>query len=554
MQWEEDEEDEILASKGTRIPEEKRYNQGRPTNAQHHGRREFPVFEDTFAKRLGRRRSTSAMRGRPLERTIGFSSVVAKAVEPSKRTSLEEIPKSSRRNEVPKVDKKWCAWPCSCDLHSAAHRAKSCGQPISKQSTTKASNVKETKSLGALLSRKIFRPNNNPTVVSYPAWEDEWALFREQHELEMRQMKQMYMGLQEICLELKRMGSQKEDASAGSSSRRHSSESLDSKVGGGTHLGLHSTKHDVSKNHAPKARGNGYHHKPSKRATSAPRTRVNWDTGLSKENSMHVRVPYGTSWYCPTAALFEEIIQVERVYIRNFVAALIKYEDDRFHSTSADTVLFDDNHGGDSLHDTIVRFLPKASFAKPWHLKYGIEAWLSRIVFKEFGKASLVNKAEERGQDARTRRNESWAEFQRLSLLGPVDAINPEGEVYCAEFHVFCNRKFDTLQKELRWHEEWPDSLVKDFLEAMKHVWRAHKLALAFDPIASLFVVKPAAQLDVKFMEPLETLTIFQTDSSHSPNSSKVEFLVNPGFIILKRIIKCQVYLSPDESSFQDSP
>lgn len=153
----------------------------------------------------------------------------------------------------------------------------------------------------------------------------------------------------------------------------------------------------------------------------------------------------------------------------------------------------------------------------------------------------------ERGLDARVRRNDSWAEFQRLSLLGPIDAINPEGEVYCAEFHVFCNRKFDTLQKELKWREEWPDTLVKDFLEAMKHVWRAHKLALAFDPIASLFIVKPAAQFDVKFMEPLETPTVFQTDG-FSPYSPQVGFLVNPGFIILKRIIKCQVYLSPEES------
>lgn len=163
----------------------------------------------------------------------------------------------------------------------------------------------------------------------------------------------------------------------------------------------------------------------------------------------------------------------------------------------------------------------------------------------------------ERGQDARIRRNDSWTEFQRLSLLSPVDAINPEGDVYCAEFHVFCNRKFDTLQNELKWQEEWPDNLVKDFLEAMKHVWRAHKLALAFDPIASLFVVKPAAQFDVKFMEPLETMpTIFRSShDSFSPHCPQVGFLVNPGFIILKRIIKCQVYLqSPEDESFQDSP
>lgn len=180
------------------------------------------------------------------------------------------------------------------------------------------------------------------------------------------------------------MGSRKDDAS-GSSSRRQSTESIDSRVDGDTLLGQ--SKRNAARNHAPHIRENGQH-KPNRRAKSAPRTRVNWDTGLTKENSMHVRVPYGTSWYCPTAALFEEIVQVERVYIRNFVAALIKYEEDRF--STGDIVI---EEKGDSLRDVIVRFLPKANFAKPWHLKYGIEAWLSRIVFKEFGKSS-VNKSE----------------------------------------------------------------------------------------------------------------------------------------------------------------
>lgn len=229
------------------------------------------------------------------------------------------------------------------------------------------------------------RQNNNPTLVSYPAWEDEWALFREQHELEMKQMKQMYMGLQEICLELKRMSSYKDDGASGSSSRRQSTESIDNRVDG------QSKKHATT-NHAPHVRENG-HHKPNRRAKSAPRTRnVNWDTGLTKENSMHVRVPYDTSWYCPTAALFEEIVQVERVYVRNFVAALIKYEEDRLNSTRAGNIVFQQNLGN-SLRDVIVRFLPNTSFSKPWHLKYGIEAWLSRIVFKDFGKAS-VSKSE----------------------------------------------------------------------------------------------------------------------------------------------------------------
>jgi hypothetical protein len=40
---------------------------------------------------------------------------------------------------------------------------------------------------------------------------------------------------------------------------------------------------------------------------------------------------------------------------------------------------------------------------------------------------------------------------------------------------------------------------------------------------------------------------LLQTDSL-SPFTPQVGFLVNPGFIVLDRIIKCQVYLAPDVS------
>lgn len=95
MQWEDDEEDEIQASKATKFFEEKRHNQGRPINVQQHRRKELPVYEDSFTKRLGRR-SISAMRERPLERSNGLSTISARTVEPTKRASIDGIPKSCK--------------------------------------------------------------------------------------------------------------------------------------------------------------------------------------------------------------------------------------------------------------------------------------------------------------------------------------------------------------------------------------------------------------------------------------------------------------------------
>lgn len=149
----------------------------------------------------------------------------------------------------------------------------------------------------------------------------------------------------------------------------------------------------------------------------------------------------------------------------------------------------------------------------------------------------------ERVRGAQARRY-AWEEFQRLSLLCPVDAIH-RGEDDCESFRQFCNAKFRTIQNELKWLEDWPDDLVTDLLEVSKHVWRAQHLALAFDPVAAHFSVKTSDKFNVRLMEPLETPTdFFQNDSL-----TQVGFLVNSGYIVLDRIIRCQVCLVPEYSS-----
>ena len=114
---------------------------------------------------------------------------------------------------------------------------------------------------------------------------------------------------------------------------------------------------------------------------------------------------------------------------------------------------------------------------------------------------------------------------------------------------MYCNRKFQAIHDELLWWDEWPDHLVEEFLEAMKQVWRAHKLALAFDPPASQFSIKSQTSFDIKFMDPLEV----STKSEDDDYSSQVGFIVNPGFIVMDRIIKSQVYLAPKDSLESDS-
>ena len=102
----------------------------------------------------------------------------------------------------------------------------------------------------------------------------------------MKQMKEMYMSLQEICQELKRMGSHREDASGVSSRHQSVSEAVDSRVDRAPVLGQ-SRRHETL-NYASYLRENGPH-QPNRRAKSVPKSRVNRDSGFTKGNSVYVQ-------------------------------------------------------------------------------------------------------------------------------------------------------------------------------------------------------------------------------------------------------------------------
>lgn len=116
---------------------------------------------------------------------------------------------------------------------------------------------------------------------------------------------------------------------------------------------------------------------------------------------------------------------------------------------------------------------------------------------------------------------------------------------HCMSFHLFCKAKFDILRNELNWLEDWPDDLVKILLEASKHVWRAQHLALAFNPVASSFLVKASQKFDARLMEPLEIPPFVQANSL-LPSTNQSRFVVFPGYFVLDRIVKCQVCLASD--------
>lgn len=274
-----------------------------------------------------------------------------------------------------------------------------------------------------------------------------------------------------------------------------------------------------------------------RRARSVPRVRTATTQSTQqpppRDLSGSVNLFFRSPWTDTTAALFDEIVQVQKTFLRSFCQSLAK------HREASDSPA---HH--DAVSALVARLLPHTSFAKPWHLKYAVEAWVNRLVLGDFGTESY---------GLATPVASAWEEYQRLALLSPSDAINPASRnagLYHESFHMFCNRKFQAIHDELQWWEEWPAALVEEFLEAMKHVWRAHKLAFSFDAPAAIFCVKTSTAFDPKYMAAV--LEVSQFDSSAF--SSKVGFMVTPGFLVHGQVIKSQVYLMPKVGRLICSP
>jgi hypothetical protein len=360
----------------------------------------------------------------------------------------------------------------------------------------------------------------------------------------MNEMKQMYSALQSMCQEIKTITGLQPQGGGSSppvakalfnESDPNGAASLDSPPP--------ATRPPKEVASEKKARPEKKPLVTPRRARSVPRARsfTSQSTPQQRDLSASVNLFFRSPWTDVTAALFEEIVQVQKTFLRSFCQSLAKHREASLDSAPNPNPNPKDH---DVVSSLVARLLPHTSFAKPWHLKYAVEAWVNRLVLGDFGTESYG--LEEPVPSA-------WDEYQKLALLSPSDAINPactKAGLYHESFHMFCNRKFQAIHDELQWWEEWPATLVEEFLEAMKHVWRAHKLAFSFDSPAAIFCVKTSTAFDPKYMETV--LEVSQFDSSAF--SSKVGFMVTPGFLVHGQVIKSQVYLMPKVGRLICSP
>ncbi|KAG0631581.1 hypothetical protein M758_1G263900 [Ceratodon purpureus] len=129
-------------------------------------------------------------------------------------------------------------------------------------------------------------------------------------------------------------------------------------------------------------------------------------------------------------------------------------------------------------------------------------------------------------------KKQEWAAIEK-SLGKPGSTIvNPT-------FHRFFVIRMELILSQLTKvaDKETSLALLASFFNAFKSVWLLHHLAFAHEAQVTIFRVPSATDFDPRFME---QVTTYEED----PSRSKISVMVNPGFIVNRQTIKCQVFCS----------
>lgn len=171
------------------------------------------------------------------------------------------------------------------------------------------------------------------------------------------------------------------------------------------------------------------------------------------------------------------------------------------------------------------------------------ESFLNQVLYESFENVSFEPNGASSAFDPETLKMESCKAYQELkkqdwaSVEKTLD--KPGSVVVNANFHRYFVVRMELILSALGKLAEVDasDTLMAAFFSAVRSVWLVHHLTFAFDPPVTLFRVAAAADFDPRYMDQVTTF-------EEEPIRSKISIMVNPGFIVNRQTIKCQVFCS----------
>lgn len=127
---------------------------------------------------------------------------------------------------------------------------------------------------------------------------------------------------------------------------------------------------------------------------------------------------------------------------------------------------------------------------------------------------------------------QEWAAIEKSLGKPGATIVNPT-------FHRFFVLRMELILSQLTKvaDKETSLALLASFFNAFKSVWLLHHLAFAHEAAVTIFRVPSASEFDPRFME---QVTTYEENASRST----ISVMVNPGFIVHRQTIKCQVFCS----------
>lgn len=206
---------------------------------------------------------------------------------------------------------------------------------------------------------------------------------------------------------------------------------------------------------------------------------------------------------------------------------------------------------GESATQVITSLLEQQKDARGWVSKMPrnviilyFESFLNQVLFESFENVSFEPNGTSPVCDPDALKSSCCKAFQELrkqewatieKSLG-----KPGSTIVNHTFHRFFVIRMELILSQLTKvaDKETSLSLLATFFNAFKSVWLLHHLAFAHEIPVTIFRVSMASDFDPRFME---QVTTFEEDVA---SRSKISVMVNPGFIVNRHTIKCQVFCS----------
>ncbi|WJX45654.1 hypothetical protein P8452_32518 [Trifolium repens] len=217
---------------------------------------------------------------------------------------------------------------------------------------------------------------------------------------------------------------------------------------------------------------------------------------------------------------FLQIVSESRLSVKQFCKTLINTIEETDHSLT------------ENLNSLLQPYKLSLNSKYSKAVLYHFEAFINQSLYQDFENCVFQKNGCPKLIDRHEDRQAKFSSFVALRNLSWNEVLRKGTKYYSEEFSKFCDQKMSCITTTLNWTRPWPEQLLQAFFVAAKCMWLLHLLAFSFNQPLGVLRVEENRTFDHRYMEDM---------SPRSQGPSKVKIMVNPGFYVKDRVLRCKV-------------